>query len=71
MKKRNLKVLSFNKSVISNFKNRSLFGGVANLTADVKDCPDNTLAIGCKSLGACPEEPISITNIFIECCLVL
>ncbi|MGH1386377.1 MAG: hypothetical protein ACRBBL_16765 [Kordia sp.] len=40
--------------MISNFKNRSLSGGVVNKTADQNDCPDNTLAGGCESLGACP-----------------
>lgn len=54
MKKQHLKSLQLNKKVISNFKNRSLSGGAANLTADVKDCPDNTLAADCGSLGACP-----------------
>jgi hypothetical protein len=54
MKKRNLKSLELNKKVISNFKNLSLAGGAVAITADVKDCPDNTLAADCGSLGVCP-----------------
>ncbi|MBC8754993.1 hypothetical protein H2O64_09945 [Kordia sp. YSTF-M3] len=70
MKKKNLKNLQLNKNVVSNFKNRSLSGGAA-ITADVKDCPDNTLADGCKTLGACPYEPISQTELFVDCCTII
>ncbi len=54
MKKRNLKTLSLNKRSISSLKFH-VIGGRANLTADVKDCPDNTLAKDCESLGYCPD----------------
>ncbi|QHI35170.1 hypothetical protein IMCC3317_05160 [Kordia antarctica] len=54
MKKQHLKSLQLNKKVISNFKNRSLSGGAVAITADQNQCPDNTLAGGCGSLGACP-----------------
>ncbi|QHI37069.1 hypothetical protein IMCC3317_24470 [Kordia antarctica] len=54
MKKRNFKTLSLNKRSISNLK-FTVIGGRANKTADVKDCPDNTLAKDCESLGACPD----------------
>ncbi|WP_238528703.1 hypothetical protein U8527_20565 [Kordia algicida OT-1] len=36
-------------------KFHDVVGGRANLTADVKDCPDNTLAKDCESLGYCPD----------------
>lgn len=55
MKKRNLKTLNLNKRAISSLKHHDVIGGLANITADVKDCPDNTLAKDCKSLGACPD----------------
>lgn len=54
MKKRSLRTLNLNKRSISNLKVH-VIGGRANLTADVKDCPDNTLAKDCESLGACPD----------------
>ncbi|MBC8755491.1 hypothetical protein H2O64_12510 [Kordia sp. YSTF-M3] len=54
MKKRELKTLNLNKRSISSLKFQ-VIGGRANLTADVKDCPDNTLAKDCESLGACPD----------------
>jgi len=58
MKKRSIKSLTLNKNVISSLN--ALKGGAidttsntgTHLTADVKDCPDNTLARGCNSLGA-------------------
>lgn len=54
MKKRELKTLSLNKRSISNLK-FEVIGGAANKTADVNDCPDNTLAKDCGSLGYCPD----------------
>ena len=76
MKKRNLKSLRLNKKSVS-FLN--LRGGLAggdtsntgnHLTADIKDCPDNTLALGCESIGACPDsywcDPHSDGSVF-EC----
>ena len=58
MKKRHIKNLALNRNVISSLN--ALKGGArpdtsntgTHLSADVKDCPDNTLALGCKSLGA-------------------
>lgn len=62
MKKQHLKSLKLNKKSISKLDDR-IKGGAQNndtsntgnhLTADVRDCPDNTLLVGCFSLGRCP-----------------
>ncbi len=76
MKKRNLKSLPLNKSVVSSFNYHHINGGASPLTVDVKDCPGNTLKQDCRSLGACPVSqwcppPPVCTNIFIDCCTIL
>ena len=61
MKKKNLTHLFINKKTISSLQH--LKGGAQDttsntgtyLTANLKDCPDNTLALGCGSLGACDD----------------
>ncbi len=55
MKKRSLKSLPLNKNIISNFSYHDIRGGAVAITVDVKDCPDNTLAANCESLGVCPN----------------
>lgn len=60
MKKKSFKSLKLNKRVITTLN--ALRGGAdtsntgTHLTADVRDCPDNTLADGCMSLGFCTKE---------------
>jgi len=62
MKKQNLKSLKLNKKSISKLDADIKGGAISDDTsntgdrksADVRDCPDNTLLVGCMSLGHCP-----------------
>ena len=54
MKKKNLKSLRLNKKSVSSLNiKEGIIGGAQS--ANVRDCPDNTLAVGCESLGACND----------------
>lgn len=80
MKTKSLKSLKLNKKSISFLNIKGGVGGDTSntgnhLTADIRDCPDNTLAVGCGSIGACPdsywcpvhEDSIGTTNMMDQC----